>query len=140
MNTKSQDGQKDVRKILDKFHSCLNSESLLPAQTYVPSNVGFSPVIIINQIVALMISKNYERIPFMVKLAYRDFSNFNGHPVYSKYREIAFDYLCQVTYFLKTYSEVDTEFIDSSIPKDILNAGKKNAPNFNAQTQKFENT
>ena len=140
MNTSLQQGQKHARKVLDRFHICLNTEGLLPAQTYVPSNIGFSPVVVINQIIALMISRNYERVPFMIRLAHRDFKNFEGRPVYQKYREIAFDYLCNVSYFLKKYSDMDSDFIEENIPNEIFIAGEKSAPNYNARTQKFENT
>ena len=138
--SKDSEGQKKARKILDKFHVCLNSASLLPAQTYVPNALGFQPVVAVSQIIALIISKNYERIPFMIHLAYGSFSRFNGMPVYDNYRKIAFDYLCQVSYFLKSYSDLDITYLEKHIPKELLDAGEKNAPDFNVETQHFNNT
>lgn len=139
MSTNSE-GQKKARKELDKFHICLNSSSLLPAQTYVPNSIGAQPVIVINQIIALIISKNYERIPFMVHLAYSSFSRLEGKPVYESYKKIAFDYLCQVSYFLKNYTDLDEVYLEKHIPKELLDSGEKDAPQFNVETQQFTYT
>jgi hypothetical protein len=133
------EGSKSSRETINAFHRCLNAEGLLPSQTYIPGRFGFNPVFIINQIVALFISHNYERIPGQINIAFSHFNAFDGRPVFYPYRAIAYDYLCQVTFFLKEYSGIEFDELAKAIPEELLTAGPKNAPNYDQQRQLFKN-
>lgn len=125
------EGRKQARKTLNKFHLCLNSQYLLPSESYVPNRSVSMPILATNQIVALVISKNYEPIPSLISRAYRNFAQFEGKPVYDSYKRVAFDYLCQVAYFLINFTDIE-KLVIQGIPSEISTAGQKDAPDLNA--------
>lgn len=131
------EGAKKARAIIKAFHHCLNSASLLPSQTYMPANRGFPAVLVINQIVALFLSHNYELIPAQVRMAYDRFVDFDTKPVFSSYKSIAFDYLCQVSYFLGEHTNLDRNELERTIPNEIWIAGPKEAPSYDIERQEF---
>ncbi|MES2824363.1 MAG: hypothetical protein V4732_12225 [Pseudomonadota bacterium] len=124
------EGAKKARSVIKIFHRQLNSAGLLPSQTYMPPNIGFVPVCVINQIVALFISHNYERIPGLISFAFKHFPAFDTKPVYGAYKIIAFDYLCQVSYFLSEFTEQEKAELERVIPSAIYLAGPKEPPNY----------
>ncbi len=133
------EGAKKARSAIKAFHYCLNSTALLPIQVYTPSQIGAVPVLWVNQIVALMFSHNYVRIPFCIRHAYSGFNQIKDKPVFDSYRKVAFDYLCQVAYFLKNFTDLEEENIKSLIPAEIYDGGEKEPPGFSIQNQGFEN-
>ncbi|WP_338846286.1 hypothetical protein V8J88_21315 [Massilia sp. W12] len=131
------DGAKQARAAVKAFHYCLNSSGLLPSQTYIPANVGFAPVCVVNQIVALFFSHNYERIPGLIRFAYERFDAFDVKPVFSAYKAIAFDYLCQVSFFLREFTDLDKAELERTIPSAIFHAGPKAAPDYDIKSGEF---
>lgn len=131
------EGGKAARASINAFHRCLNGQALLPSQTYIPANIGFTPVLIINQIIALFISHNYALIPHQIRLAYNHFYVFEGRPVFYPYRDIAHDYLCQMTYFLREFAGLDESDWLNIIPETLCAAGAKNPPEYDVQRQQF---
>ena len=51
----------------------------------------------------------------------------------------AYDYLCQVTFFLKEYSGIEFDELAKTIPEELLTAGPKDAPQYDHQQQLFMN-
>ncbi|WP_196161767.1 hypothetical protein [Reinekea sp. G2M2-21] len=133
------EGSKQARATIKAFHNCLNSPGLIPAQCYTPSRIGYAPISMVNQIVALVLSHNYDPIPFCIKRAYAAFGQIENKPAFDGYRNVATDYLCQVAYFLSAFTELDDEFINSTIPPVILKAGPKNPPECDLDSGDFRN-
>ena len=132
------EGAKQARAAIKQFHHCLNSPALVPIQCYTPSEIGAYPVLWVNQIVALMFSHNYVRIPFCIRRAYSGFDQIADKPVFDSYRKVAFDYLCQVAYFLENFTDLEEENLKSQIPAEIYGGGSKTPSVYSVQNQSFE--
>ncbi len=129
---------KDVRGVIKQFHSCLNSPNLLPMQAYRSSSLGAYPVLWVNQVVALMISHNYDPVPAAINRAFTTFDHFKDKPVFDSYKKVAYSYLCQVTYFIVNFTEIEQKTIELVLPKSLVEAGPQKAPPYQIQTLSFE--
>lgn len=129
---------KSAKAMLKQYHHCINSSSLLPSQAYKPSSLGAYPVMWVNQVVALMMSKNYEPTILAVRWAHKSLKQLDGKPVYAQYGIVALNYLVLVSYFLKEYSGLDQEYTLQGIPPDLLNRDLVSPPKYNVQTGFFE--
>ncbi|MGI0119660.1 hypothetical protein [Zooshikella sp. RANM57] len=138
--TSSLAGAKEARSEIKKFHVSLNQANLVPEQCYRRNHHNYPLVSYVSQIAALFFSSNYEVIPVFIKRTVAELDRNGSQPVTENYRKIVYDYLCEMTYFLKNYSPVEHETLKYHIPEDIYNAGPKKAPEIDHQTLQFKNT
>jgi len=138
--TSALEGAKDARNEIKKFHVCLNQENLVPEQCYRRNHRNYPMVSYASQIVALFLSSNYEVIPIFVSRTAAELDRNQNQPVMENYREVVFDYLCQITYFLVNFTNVDDELIKNIVPRKIYEAGPRKAPEVDHQTLLFKNT
>lgn len=126
----SHSDKKSVRKEIEKFHVLLNHEAMIPAQCYRMSDNLYSLVCFTNQIVALFISKNYQMIPIFIGRVLTQLQKVESQPGVMGYRNLVYDYLCQVAYYLDRFCNLDEEWFKSRIPHELLKAGAKKAPEY----------
>lgn len=123
-------GAKAARKEIEKFHLLLNHDAMIPAQCYRMSNNLYSMVCYTNQVVALFVSKNFQMIPVFINRAYKQLKQFDDQPGTVGYRTLVLDYLCQVTFYLENYCNLDPEWFKDRIPAEISEGGSKIAPEY----------
>lgn len=126
----SNSNEKSARKEIEKFHLLLNHQAMIPAQCYRMSDNLYSLVCFTNQIVALFISKNYQMIPIFIERVFKQLQRVESQPGVMGYRHLVYDYLCQVSYYLAQFGDLDEEWFKSRIPQELLDAGAKNAPQY----------
>ena len=126
----SNSNAKSARKEIEKFHLLLNHQAMIPAQCYRMSDNLYSLVCFTNQIVALFISKNYQMIPIFIERVLKQLQRVESQPDVMGYRHLVYDYLCQVSYYLAQFGDLDEEWFNSRIPQELLDAGAKNAPEY----------
>ncbi|WP_444943053.1 hypothetical protein ACJJIK_13565 [Microbulbifer sp. ZKSA006] len=123
-------GAKAARKEIDKFHLLLNHDAMIPAQCYRMSDNLYGLVCYTNQVVALFISRNFEMIPIFINRAYKQLQRFDSQSGVAGYRNLVFDYFCQVTHYLDRYCNLDDDWFKDRIPTQILIEGEKKAPEY----------
>lgn len=131
------EGAKDARNEIKKFHSVLNQRNLVPDQCYRRNNQYFRLVTYVNHTVGLFLSSNYDVIPTFLNRAFFELQRLNSQPIATQYEKVAYDYLCQVAYFVQKFPAVD-DFAISQIPDELLSAGPRNAPDMDHQTLEFK--
>lgn len=131
-------GAKQARKEIEKFHAMLNVEGFVPEQCYRMSHGRYRMVSYVNQVVALFLSRNYYVIPLFISRAIKE-ADRHQQPNTKEYRSLVTDYFCQMSWFLKKYSEVEEEHLAQWIPPEILNGGERVAPKFDPQTMQVKN-
>lgn len=124
---------KEARKEIDKFHFLLNHDAMIPAQCYRMSDNLYGLVSYTNQVVALFVSKNYEMIPIFINRAFKEFQRFESRPGVEGYRNLVYNYLCQVTYYLYSYCDLDEDWFRDRVPEVILLEGEKKCPEYDHQ-------
>lgn len=130
-------GSKSARKELEKFHSLLNNDAMIPAQCYRMSHTHYSMVCYTNQVVALYLSKNYQMIPLFIERSYKQMERFEGQPNTEGYRSLVLNYFSQMAFYLKEYTDLDPEWFKARIPQPIVDAGPKLAPEYDHQTMQI---
>ncbi len=113
-------GAKEARNEIKKFHISLNHEHLVPEQCYRRNHSNF-------------LSRNYEVIPIFVSRTVTELERNTDQPVTENYRKIVHDYLCQMAYFLRNYTNVAPEKLEYHIPEEIRKAGLRKAPEIDHQ-------
>jgi hypothetical protein len=128
MNIKNE-GAKEARQVIKKFHECLNSPRLVPEQCYRRNHTTYPLVSYINQITGLYLSKNYHAIPIFIKRAH-DALDLRGDLVSEPYRKIVVSYLSQIAYFITEFHcfEEDDEHLKGYIPVNLIENGKQEPP------------
>ncbi|MEH6559960.1 MAG: hypothetical protein V7713_00885 [Marinobacter sp.] len=127
-------GAKEARSEIKKFHVSLNQENLVPEQCHRRNHRNYPMVSYVSQIAALFFSSNYEVIPVFISRTVTELERNADQPVTESYRKIVYEYLCQMTYFLANYTNVDSEKLKCHIPEEIRNAGSRKAPEMDYQT------
>jgi hypothetical protein len=125
----SKPGAEQERSKLKRFHSALNDPNIVPEQSYRRNSIYYPLVCYVNNIIGLILSKNYEAIPIFIRRAIRHMENTPSSPTTSVYYELVLQYLKQVTYVLKNFTAISEESLVSFIPKHILDAGSQPIPN-----------
>lgn len=126
----SHSGEQSVRKEIEKFHLLLNHEAMIPAQCYRMSDNLYSLVCFTNQIVALFISQNYQMIPIFIERVLKQLQRVESQPGITGYCNLVYDYLCEVTYYLDQFCNLDEQWVKNHIPQELLEAGAKTAPEY----------
>jgi hypothetical protein len=123
------EGAKEARKIIKRFHECLNSPRLVPEQCYRRNHGTYSLVHYVNQITGLFLSKNYAPIPIFLNRAFSEFNRIQNDLVSEPYRRIVLSYLSHMAFFINEYCEFESdETTKSFIPKELLEHGCQDAP------------
>lgn len=81
---------------VNKFHSKLNSPSLVPEKCYRRNHLSYSMISYMNQIISLYLSENFDVIPIFIGRAYVEVEK-NQHEDTKYYKEIAKNYLSCIT-------------------------------------------
>lgn len=123
------EGAKEARQTIKKYQRYLNSPRLVPEQCYRRNHPIYPLISYINQITGLYFSHNYTPIPIFLTRAYRELNHLNPELIDNEYRNIAFQYLCQMAYFITSFHcfEDDDERLKSLIPEELTKAGKQEA-------------
>lgn len=137
--TSSFEGAKEARKEIQKFHACLTHKALVPNQFFRRNSLGYPLQSSTSQLIALFTSKNYDVIPVMVSRIATLLESKHLMPMAERYYEIIFDYICQMTYYVQEFTDVDERAIQISIPEEIMKVGSRKAPLFDNQKWEFVN-
>lgn len=127
------EGAADARKVIKKFHACLNSSYLVPDQCYQVNRPNFGLICSVNQIIALFMSKNYGPICHHLKVALFNLKQDRWHPNVDAYRKLATSYLAQVVYFLVNFTDIDPK----RLPEELIDMGPQPEPDFDPQSGLF---
>lgn len=90
----------------------------------------YSLVHYINQITGLWFSKNYHPIPVFIDRAYKSLNGLREDLVSSQYREVAENYLKQMSYFIINFHcfEDDEEAVKNLIPEQLQKSSMQSPP------------
>jgi len=124
------EGAKEARREIKRFHEYVNSPRLVPDQCYRMSSHTYGLVCYVNQVTALYLSKNYSVIPIFLKRSYDALLAANHARVSEPYRNLVLQYLSHVAHFLVDYScfEEDTAQNIQFIPAELLELSPAPAP------------
>ncbi|WDE08712.1 hypothetical protein SG34_032935 [Thalassomonas viridans] len=107
--TSSLHGAKTAKKELEKLAKRLNSEGLVPEQSYRRNHSNYPYLCYINNTIGLLASKNYHVIPIFIARASEHDQKHPAPEGFERYRELATEYLLKLTEFIDLYTEADLE-------------------------------
>lgn len=123
------EGAKEARKVIKRFHECLNSPRLVPEQCYRRNHVTYSLVHYVNQVTGLFLSKNYPPIPIFLARAHSEIGKLRDDLVSEPYRKIVLSYLSHMAYFINAYCKFEAdETLKALIPQELVEHGRQDAP------------
>jgi hypothetical protein len=115
------EGAKEARKIIKRFHQCLNSPRLVPEQCYRRNHGTYPLVSYVNHVMGLFLSKNYTPIPIFLGRAFGELEKARVELVSEQYREVVLSYLGHMAHFVNDYCELDADAaLKSYIPSELL--------------------
>lgn len=123
-------GAREARLAFKDFHRVLNARQLIPEQCYRPSHASFQVVMWVNQIIGMILSRNYYPLPTFLVYALRALEQARDEAVSQPYRRVVRAYLGQVAYFLGTYDCFgdEAEAYRARIPRELLEMGRQAVP------------
>lgn len=104
-----------AKKKLIRFHKLLNHKDVVPAQSFKRNSIAYAFVTHINHTISMVTSSNYDLIPFQINRAFKAVDRIIDKPVYEKYCELSFQYLRNLIFFLKDYTEISDTLWDFCI-------------------------
>ncbi len=105
--TSSLHGAKAAKKELEKLAVRLNSEGLVPEQSYRRNHSNYPYLCYINNTIGLLVSKNYHVIPIFIARASEHAQTYPVPEGFERYHELATEYLLKLTKFIDLYTEAD---------------------------------